>query len=116
MSESANEPEVYLGIDVGKTFHHAIALGRGGEVLLDQQLPNDETEIREVVATLREQGSVLLVVDQPSDIGALPVAVARSEGVRVAYLPGIASGRRAHCGGGATALSKLRRCDARLPG
>lgn len=93
MSEQAAEPDVYLGIDVGKTFHHAVALGCGGEVLLDQQLPNDETEIREVIAGLRELGTVLLVVDQPSDIGAFPVAVARSEGVMVGYLPGIAMRR-----------------------
>jgi transposase len=93
MSEPATEPDVYLGIDVGKTFHHAVALGRGGEVLLDEQLPNDETEIREVIAALRKHGSVLLVVDQPSDVGAFPVAVARSEGVSVAYLPGIAMRR-----------------------
>ncbi|ODT11058.1 MAG: hypothetical protein ABS61_05610 [Microbacterium sp. SCN 70-18] len=93
MSEPAAEPDVYLGIDVGKSFHHAIALGRSGEVLLDQQLPNDEAEIREVIAALREHGSVLLVVDQPSDVGAFPVAVARSEEVGVAYLPGIAMRR-----------------------
>ncbi|WP_146705050.1 IS110 family transposase, partial [Shigella flexneri] len=33
------------------------------------------------------------VVDQPATIGALPVAVARSEGVLVGYLPGLAMRR-----------------------
>ncbi|WP_146705091.1 IS110 family transposase, partial [Shigella flexneri] len=38
-------------------------------------------------------GQILLVVDQPATIGALPVAVARSEGVLVGYLPGLAMRR-----------------------
>ena len=36
---------------------------------------------------------MLFVVDQPATIGALPVAVARDEGVTVAYLPGLAMRR-----------------------
>ena len=36
---------------------------------------------------------MLVVVDQPNTIGALPVAVARSMGVAVAYLPGLAMRR-----------------------
>ncbi len=36
---------------------------------------------------------LLLVVDQPAAVGALPVAVARSEGVLVGYLPGLAMRR-----------------------
>ena len=42
---------------------------------------------------LKEHGSVLIVVDQPATIGALPVALARAEGVAVAYLPGLAMRR-----------------------
>ena len=90
MPDLPAEHDVYLGIDVGKTFHHAVAIGNDGKLLLDRPVPNDETAMREVVSSLRERGSVLLVVDQPSDIGAFPVAVARSEGVQVGYLPGIA--------------------------
>ena len=36
---------------------------------------------------------MLVVVDQPNTIGALPVAVARSRGIDVAYLPGLAMRR-----------------------
>jgi len=39
---------------------------------------------------LQNHGPVLLVVDQPNTIGALPVAVARDCGCQVAYLPGSA--------------------------
>lgn len=34
-------------------------------------------------------GQVLVVVDQPASIGALPLAVARDAGCEVAYLPGL---------------------------
>jgi hypothetical protein len=37
------------------------------------------------------------VVDQPSSISALPVAVARVEGKLVAYFPGLAVRRMADC-------------------
>ena len=34
-----------------------------------------------------------MIVDQPNTIGALPIAVARSMGIEVAYLPGLAMRR-----------------------
>lgn len=37
----------------------------------------------------RKRGTVLVVVDQPASIGALPLAVARDAGCRVVYLPGL---------------------------
>ena len=46
-----------------------------------------------MLGKLKEHGSVLLVMDQPAMVGALPVAVAREEGVLVAYLPGLAMWR-----------------------
>ena len=39
---------------------------------------------------------VLVVVDQPASIGALPIAVARDLGIEVAYLPGLAMRRIAY--------------------
>ncbi|MCG1037820.1 IS110 family transposase, partial [Polaribacter sp. DS7-9] len=76
--------------DVGKEEHHACALDADGTRLFDKPLPQDETRLREVFTRLQEHGRVLLVVDQPNTIGALPVAVARDAGCEVAYLPGLA--------------------------
>lgn len=45
------------------------------------------------VRSEKRHGQILLVVDQPATIGALPVAVARSEGTLVGYLPGLAMRR-----------------------
>ncbi|MFQ6157876.1 IS110 family transposase [Micrococcus luteus] len=91
---SAGLPAVFVGLDVGKSDHHAVALGLDGRTLLDRALPNDEAKLRAILAGLAAHGPVLMVVDQPATIGALPVAVGQStEGVEVAYLPGLAMRR-----------------------
>lgn len=78
--------DVFCGIDVGKTSHHAVALAPDGQRLCGTDLP-DESRIRS--EDLARHGRVLVVVDQPRNIGALPVAVARECGVNIAYLPGL---------------------------
>lgn len=87
--------EVFCGVDVGKSEHHACALAADGTKLADRALPNDEAEMVAVLTTLAAHGRVLVVVDQPASIGALAVAVARSLGIDVAYLPGLAMRRLA---------------------
>ena len=91
--EQHDSVEVFVGVDVGKGAHHAVALDRKGKRLLDNALPNDEAKLRALIRKLKEHGKVLLVVDQPATVGALPVAVAGAEGVLVAYLPGLAMRR-----------------------
>ncbi|TDD20609.1 IS110 family transposase [Actinomadura sp. KC06] len=82
-------------MDVGKGTHHACALDTAGKRLHDQPLPNDEARLRALFGKLAEHGQVLMVVDQPASIGALPVAVARAAGCQVAYLPGLTMRRLA---------------------
>ena len=82
--------DAYLGLDVGKGEHHATALTPAGKRVFDKRLPNTEPRLREVFTKLQaKHGNVLVVVDQPASIGALPLAVARDTGCRVAYLPGL---------------------------
>ncbi|GIM95409.1 hypothetical protein Ato02nite_072020 [Paractinoplanes toevensis] len=85
--------QVFLDLDVGKDGHHAVALDRGGKRLHDAALVNTEAKLRQVFGKLAKHGPVLVVVDQPASIGALPVAVARACGLQVAYLPGLAMRR-----------------------
>lgn len=85
--------DVFIGVDVGKSNHLAVALDREGKRLLDKALPQDEGKVREIIASLARHGTLLLVVDQPATIGALPVAVAQAEGIMVGYLPGLAMRR-----------------------
>lgn len=85
---------VYLGLDVGKGEHHAHALTPQGKTVLDKRLPNSEPKLRQMLDKLTaKHGTVLVVVDQPASIGALPLAVARAAGCAVAYLPGLSMRR-----------------------
>lgn len=93
MIENYDHVDVFVGIDVGKGEHHAVALNRAGKILFDKPLPNDETKMRHVLQHLKQHGAVLVIVDQPATIGALPIAVAQAEGVLVGYLPGLAMRR-----------------------
>ncbi|TDQ00582.1 transposase [Labedaea rhizosphaerae] len=82
-----------LGLDVGKSEHHAVGLDPVGKRLHDGPLPNSEPKLRALFDKLAVHGTLLVVVDQPATIGALPVAVARAAGHQVAYLPGLAMRR-----------------------
>jgi len=93
MIENYDSVDVFIGVDVGKSEHHAVALDRSGKRLYDKALPNDEAKLRAVIRKLKLRGQVLLVVDQPETVGALPVAVAYAEGILVGYLPGLAMRR-----------------------
>ncbi|WP_116206907.1 IS110 family transposase [Amycolatopsis circi] len=88
-----NDYAVYLGLDVGKGEHHAVGLDAAGKRLHDAPLPNSEPKLRAMFDKLAQHGPLLVVVDQPATIGALPVAVARACGHQVAYLPGLAMRR-----------------------
>ncbi|MBC9719735.1 IS110 family transposase [Streptomyces sp. TRM66268-LWL] len=82
--------DLFLGLDVGKGEHHATAVTSAGKKAFDRRLPNSEPKLREVFAKLQaKHGTVLVVVDQPASIGALPLAVARAMGCEVGYLPGL---------------------------
>lgn len=91
--DNYDQVDVFVGLDVGKGEHHAVALDRAGRKLYDRALPNDERRLRAVLADLQGHGVVLLIVDQPAPIGALPIAVAQAAGAMVGYIPGLAMRR-----------------------
>ncbi|MCC5481312.1 IS110 family transposase [Streptomyces barringtoniae] len=89
-----DETGVFLGLDVGKSNHHGHGLTPAGKKVFDKGLPNGEPQLRAVFDKLMAKfGTVLVVVDQPASIGALPLTVARDAGCKVAYLPGLAMRR-----------------------
>lgn len=87
--------DVVVGLDVGKSFHHMRAITKGGEDLANEQISQHEARLVEAFMEMRKHGSVLVVVDQPNNIGSLAIASARKAGCSVAYLPGLAMRRAA---------------------
>ena len=59
-----DEYGVFLGLDVGKTDYHAVALNRDGKRLHDAALPNTEAGLRKLFDKLARHGRILAVVDQ----------------------------------------------------
>ena len=92
--DNIDDVGVVLGMDVGKSAHHGHGLTPAGKKVFDKQLPNSEPKLRAVFDKLTTKfGTVLVIVDQPASIGALPLAVAGDAGCRVAYLPGLSMRR-----------------------
>ncbi|MDN6151599.1 MAG: IS110 family transposase, partial [Yaniella sp.] len=46
------EPQVFVGIDVGKSQHHATAVNQEGGVVHDKPLPQSEPKIQELLTDL----------------------------------------------------------------
>lgn len=87
--------QVFLGLDVGKGEHHAVGLDPEGSGCTTDRCPTASPGCGRCSTDSRPtaHGPLLVVVDQPVTIGALPVAVARAAGLKVAYLPGLAMRR-----------------------
>ncbi len=45
---------LWVGIDVGKGHHWAVAINSAGEAVFSRKIPNDETEILKLIATACE--------------------------------------------------------------
>jgi hypothetical protein len=86
------ELAVFLSPDVGKGEHHGRGLpDPGRQDRLRQAAAQQGTRTTGSVRQAeREYGTALVVVNQPANIGALPLTVARDAGCLVAYLPGAA--------------------------
>ena len=77
---------LYLGIDVGKSFHWAVGLDPDGSIRISRRLYNRQEDVD---ALLDEAGEgALVIVDQKNNIGSLVVRRCRAKGVDVGYLPG----------------------------
>lgn len=88
--------DLFLGLDLGKEFHHTRGLTCEDRTVHDKRLPNTEPKLLELFTKLVTKfGTVLVIVDQVANIGALPLTVARAAACRVAYLPGLSVRRAA---------------------
>jgi hypothetical protein len=89
--------DVFIGVDVGQSNHHAVAIDRDDRKPLDKALPQNEAHLRRIIGDPAAHGTLLLVVGQPLTTGTLPVAVAQAEGIQVGYLPALAMRRLRIC-------------------
>ncbi len=87
--------DVWVGLDVGKEEHFAEVLDDAGERIFARGVVNDQAVLEAILDRATEHGIPGLVIDQPGSIAQLVLAVARSRGVPVAYVPGLVMRRAA---------------------
>jgi hypothetical protein len=82
----------FLGVDIGKSGHYAVAVDAVGKVIYQTPVANDEVALRKLVVWVNEH-QALLVVDQPGGAAALLLRLCWQSEVRIGYLHGLAMAR-----------------------
>ena len=90
-----SEVNIWIGLDVGKEFHHTVVLDDTGATLIDRRVTNAESDIVGILEAASEHGMAGLVIDQPGSIAQLAMALARQREIPVAYIPGLVMRRAA---------------------
>ncbi|MFG1888071.1 IS110 family transposase [Micromonospora sp. NPDC049051] len=79
----------WIGIDAGKSAHHATAVDDGGQVIWSQRVANDQAAIEELIGKgLRTAENVTWAIDLAGSPAALAIALLLSAGQRLVYVPG----------------------------
>ncbi|MET8340315.1 IS110 family transposase [Streptosporangium canum] len=85
--------DVWVGIDAGKTSHHAAAIDAGGKKLWSVKVGNGQRQIEELIdraakSAAKTGGQVQWAVDLVSPAAALLPAILLTSGQKVVYVPG----------------------------
>ena len=83
---------VYLGVDIGKSGHYAVAVDNTGKPIYQTGVSNDEPAVRKLVDWVKQRGAVV-VVDQSTGAAALLLKLCWAGDVRIGYLHGLAMAR-----------------------
>lgn len=84
-------PDIWAGVDIGKTHHHTVAINAEGKRLLSRRIHNDETELLTLIGdVLAISDDVLWAVDLNHGCAALLIGLLTAHGQSVAYLTGLA--------------------------
>jgi transposase len=82
-------PELWAGVDAGKAHHHCVVINAEGDKVLSRRVPNNETELLELIADVRALSTdVLWAVDLNAGGGALLIAVLVNHDQPLLYIPG----------------------------
>ncbi len=83
---------VYVGVDVGKTSHYAVAVDATGQIVRELAVANDEVALRSLVNWVQQHAGVV-VVDQDGGLAGLLVLLCWQADVPIGYLHGLAMAR-----------------------
>jgi transposase len=83
---------VYLGVDIGKSGHYALAVDAAGKPIYQTAVANDEAALHKLVKWAH-QHQAGVVVDQPGGAAAVLLRLCWQAEVRIGYLHGLAMAR-----------------------
>jgi transposase len=83
---------IYLGVDIGKDAHYAVAVDTAGTAIYRTAVANDEAALHTLVSWAQEQAATV-VVDQPGGAAALLLQLCWGADVPIGYLHGLAMAR-----------------------
>ncbi|THA23086.1 IS110 family transposase [Streptomyces sp. A1547] len=84
-------PEIWAGVDIGKTHHHALVINAAGSWLLSRRIQNDEAELLVLIGdVLAISEDVLWAVDLNHGGAALLIGLLTAHDQPFAYLTGLA--------------------------
>ncbi|MCW2659087.1 MAG: transposase [Mycobacterium sp.] len=82
-------PQVWVGIDVGKTSHHACAVDERGKVVWTQKLANEQSAIEALIDRAHKTAEqVRWAVDLTSPMALMLITVLLAADQSVVYVPG----------------------------
>ncbi len=62
---------IWLDVDAGQNRSLPTAVNATGQQVYSHSSPNDETKLRQIYTDLSNQGTILVVVDQPAQLSVL---------------------------------------------
>lgn len=87
-------PQIWAGVDIGKTHHHCVVIDQDGARLLSRRVANDEPELLELLGdVLALDEDVTWAVDVADGGAALLIALLVNHDQRLLYISGLAVNR-----------------------
>ncbi|MGW6791577.1 IS110 family transposase [Streptomyces chartreusis] len=87
-------PQIWAGVDIGKTHHHCVVIDQDGSRLLSRRVANDEPELLELLADVLALGEdVTWAVDVADGGAALLIALLVNHNQQLLYISGLAVNR-----------------------
>ncbi|RAX43629.1 IS110 family transposase [Arthrobacter sp. AQ5-06] len=84
-------PDVWAGIDSGKSAHHCVVIDQSGTVLLSKRVENDETALLQLIAETAESaagGEICWATDLNAGGAALLIELLAAHAQHLLYIPG----------------------------
>jgi transposase len=88
----ADRPLIFLGVDIGKATHYAVAVDDQGHTVYSKAVANEESALRLLVLWARAHRAVV-IVDQPGGTAALLLKLCWDATIEIGYVPGLAMAR-----------------------